>query len=91
MTAHREAGIPVVYIDDPVDGEKGIFGAVRQLPARLGVLDSDELAHNLSVVCARLAAAFRSAQEAAGAFDLEEFEVTLDLTAKGEVRLIGSV
>lgn len=91
MTANLDAGIPVVYLDDSVDGEKGLFSAARQMPARLGVLDPDELSRNLSTVCARLAGAFRSAQEAADSFDLDAFEVTMELTAKGEVRLIGSV
>ena len=91
MTANPDVGIPILYLDDPVDGEKGLFGPARQASGRLGVLDSDELARSLSMMCARLTGAFRSAQQAAGAFDLDAFEVTLDLTAKGEVRLIGSV
>jgi hypothetical protein len=91
MTANLDKGIPILYLDGPVDGQKGLFGPSRPVSGRLGVLASNELAHNLSMVCERLTSAFRSAQQAAGAFDLDAFEVTLDLTAKGEVRLIGSV
>jgi hypothetical protein len=91
MTADLNAGIPVLYLDDPVGGEKGLFSSTRHVSARLGVLDSGELTRNLSNICARLTETFRNAQHGTDAFGLDAFEVTLDLTAKGEIRLIGSV
>ncbi|WP_240490761.1 hypothetical protein [Amycolatopsis vancoresmycina] len=84
------AGIPIVWVDPGVDGEKGLFSTARQVAGRIGELDSEELARNLSAVCSRLANAFRRAGEASEAFGLDAFEVNLDLTAKGEVRLVGS-
>lgn len=91
MTADPQSGIPVLYVEDPADGQKGLFGAAGHLGTRSAVLDSDELARNLSAICERLAGAFRQVHDAAGAYELECVEVTLDLTAKGEVRLIASV
>ncbi len=82
--------IPIIYSDEAA-GEKGIFSGSKGMPARIGQVDSDELGQNLSTICTRLAEAFRKTQEATGAFDLDEFEVTLDLSAKGEVRVIASV
>lgn len=82
--------IPIIYSDDAA-GEKGLFSGSKSIPARIGQIDSDELAQNLSAICTRLAKAFTKAQEATGSFDLDEFEVTLDLSAKGEVRVIASV
>jgi hypothetical protein len=81
--------LPIVYLDD-LDGEKGLFSGARSLSTRIGSISGGDLAANLSTVCSRLAEVFRSAQRATGEFALEEFEVTLDLTASGEVRLIGS-
>jgi len=82
--------IPVIYVGDPVDGEKGLFSAARELPARLGMLNPDKFGQNLAAVCGRLAASFRTVGELTESFEVESFEVSLDLTAKGEVRLIGS-
>lgn len=84
MMPDPDTGIPVLYLDDPVDGEKGLFSSTRHVSARLGVLDSKELAQNLLNICTQLTKVFRSAQHSTGVFDLDAFEVTLDLTAKGE-------
>ena len=91
MTADPRPGIPILYVDDSTDGQKGLFGAAGHISVRTAVLDSDDLARNLSAVCGRLADAFRKVHDAAGAYELECVEVTLDLTAKGEVRMIASV
>ncbi|MEV6911887.1 hypothetical protein [Amycolatopsis sp. NPDC051071] len=91
MTASSGAGIPIIWTDPAVDGEKGLFSTARQVAGRIGELDSEELARNLSAVCSRLANAFRQAAAASDAFELDAFEVNLDLSAKGEVRLVGSV
>jgi hypothetical protein len=84
------APIPIVYIDDRPNGEKGLFSAAQSLSTKIGVIRSGDLAANLSSVCSHLAEVFQSAQRATGGFALDEFEVTLELTAGGEVRLIGS-
>ena len=83
--------LPVIYLEAPADGEKGIFGTARAAAAHVGDLPVEALIANLSAVCAKLSAVFGAAEHAADAFDLDCFEVTLDLTASGEVRLIGSV
>lgn len=87
---YANALIPIVYTDDRPDGEKGLFSAARTLSSRVGAISSGDLAANLSSVCARLAEVFQSAQRATGGFALDEFEVTLELSAGGEVRLVGS-
>jgi hypothetical protein len=91
VRAEGTAGIPIVYVDGPAAGEKGLFGAAGHIAVRSGVVNSDELAHNLSAICGRLADAFRQVHDTAGIFEMESVEVTLDLTAKGEVRMIASV
>jgi hypothetical protein len=85
--------IPIVYLEgsERVDGEKGIFGAARQASARVGAVAAGELAEHLASVCRQLSSTFNAVQRSADAFDLDSFEVTLDITASGQVRLIGSV
>jgi hypothetical protein len=92
MAEPLTSGIPIIYIDDETpNGEKGLFSSQTQLADRLGWVDSGDLTQNLSSMCTRLSSAFRKAQQSAGEFELDEFEVTLDLTATGEVRLVASV
>jgi hypothetical protein len=38
--------IPVIYVGDPVDGEKGLFTAARDLPAKLGIVNADQFGQN---------------------------------------------
>jgi hypothetical protein len=91
MTTESMAGIPIVYVDGPAVGEKGLFGAAGHVVVRSAVVDSGELADNLSAVCGRLTDAFQRADDGTRAFELDTVEVTLDLTAKGQVRMIASV
>ena len=94
MTTTPPAGtLAVITIDhEPVDGEKGIFSAASRAASRLGTLDAKVLAGNLSALCdqiGHLAAA--AASPARSEFELESFEVSLDVSASGEVRMVGSV
>lgn len=90
MTSSTTPGIPIVYVDSAT-GEKGLFSSSAQLAACAGVVNAEDLAENLAALCERLSAAFRRVHDAAGAFEMESVEVTLDLTAKGQVRLVASV
>jgi hypothetical protein len=80
--------ISVVVTDDG-DGQKGLFSAVKDASARIVTIDAGQLALNIGAVCDQLAGVL-SAARTSGGFELDCFEVTLELTAKGEVRLIGS-
>lgn len=90
MAEAQELAIPIIYSDDTA-GQKGLFSGDKSLQAKIGQIDADELGRNLSAICSRLAEAFRKAQEATGPFGLDEFEVALDLSARGEVRVVASV
>jgi hypothetical protein len=83
--------IPIIYTDYDVTGEKGLLSTVRTASSRIGVLDSTQLADNLSTVCERFSSVFRAAQHATDGFELHEFEVAVEVTAAGEVRFVGSV
>jgi hypothetical protein len=83
--------IPIVYTDPGSAGEKGILSPVRSMSSKIGAVDPAQLADHLSGLCARLAEVFRVAQRATEGFELDSFEVAVEITAAGEVRLIGSV
>ena len=57
----------------------------------MGSLDGAVLSANLTAFCARISEALTSAAEVAGGFKIQSFEVTADITARGEVRMIGSI
>ncbi|MFY1689132.1 Pepco domain-containing protein [Plantactinospora sp. WMMB782] len=82
--------IAIVYTDDRFDGEKGLFSAAKSAATKIGTVNADQLATNLEAICGRLAGVFQAARRATGGFELDSFEVMLEFTAKGEVRLIGS-
>ncbi|MCA2215449.1 Pepco domain-containing protein [Jidongwangia harbinensis] len=92
MTELSTAGavIPIVYVDERVDGEKGLFSAAQAAATKVGAVSVGELSGNLRAMCGRLGEMFAATRELSGEFELDEFEVILELTAKGEVRLIGS-
>lgn len=84
--------LPVITIDDePIDGEKGLFSTARRAAGRVGALDADVLASNLSMLCDQLGQLVDQTASGSAAFELESFEVSLDVSARGEVRLVGSV
>ncbi|MDI1463603.1 hypothetical protein QEZ54_21705 [Catellatospora sp. KI3] len=84
--------LSVITVDGtPADGEKGLFSAARRAAAHVGVLDAGVLAGNLSAVCDQLGQLVAAAETTRGGYELESFEVSLDVSATGEVRMIGSV
>ncbi|MFF5028061.1 Pepco domain-containing protein [Streptomyces collinus] len=87
-TARTE--IELLGLDDlGVEGRKG-FG--RTAPDVLaGRVRLDRLADNLSDFCRQAGQMFASASAATSGLHLESMEVSLALTAKGEVRLVGAV
>lgn len=75
-----------------VEAESGAKGlSARDLVTKVGFLDSDVLSDNLAAFCKRFSKVLASAADVAGGFRLESFEVTVDVTARGEIRLISSV
>ncbi len=84
--------LQLITVDDlSVDGEKGLFSAVKTASARVAALDPGVLAGNLSALCDQLSQVVDATIRTTGAYELESFEVSLDVSAAGEVRLVGSV
>jgi hypothetical protein len=91
----QEPVITLRYADDEqADGEKGLFGASRQAVMRTTEVTTGALSVNLSAFCDQMAGLVEAAAVSprkSPRFELESFEVTVEVSAGGEIRMIGSV
>lgn len=85
----EQGTIEVVYADRGDDGAKTL-GAARIMP-RVGEVDTDRLSASLRRLCAQTNELFDDVDRAGGDFELSSFELTVEITGSGEVRLIGAV
>src|SRR5215210_359152 len=84
------SGITVVSSDFELrPGEKGIFDASRRLADKVGTVSSDVLAKNLQSFCEEIGEAFDGVSTAVRNYRLDSVEITVQVSATGEVRLIG--
>lgn len=87
-TAIAAETITIVYADTE-PGAKGL--SPRDVVTKIGSLDSAILSANLTAFCKRISGALTSAADVADGFRVDSFEITADITARGEVRMISSV
>lgn len=84
--------LPVVTVDWlPVDGEKAVFGRAREAVAKVSSVGVADLATNMAALCRHVGAVFTHAAAATDALELKSVEVTVEVSATGELRLIGAV
>lgn len=89
-----EAGsIQVIYEEDEEQfaGAKGLRDSYEQITRKVGTLNVATFKERLGQLCSQLNGALAAVETIGSNFSLDSFEVTLDVSAKGEVRLIGSV
>ena len=84
--------IPIIF-DAPEDirDSKGLSDAYERATRKLGDLNITVFQEKLTTLCLKLSEAIHSLDSERSEYFLESFEVNVDVTAKGEVRLIGSV
>lgn len=75
--------------EESVTGEKGLFTDSGSRVRRIIKVQAEDLAASLRNFCQQIAA-MMSNVDFTGGFGLESIEVQIELTAKGEVRLIGA-
>jgi hypothetical protein len=81
----------IVYIEEQLEeGSKGPLGAIRRRVEKVGVLDFTSFGVNLEEFCNRIGGTLQAVGDAVSQYSLHSFELTVDVTAKGEVRFIGS-
>jgi hypothetical protein len=90
----RQFGVQIIYQETVAprdDTAKGLFANENQVVTRVANLDVNQFSANLEAFCKQIGSAFASIPTLVDSFELDSFELTLDVTAKGEVRFIGSV
>ena len=92
---HPEMGSVLVLYDEellePQEGAKFGFNREEQVQRRVGVLNLQRFTDNLKALCSQMGGVFDIVRTNFEHYDLDAFELALDLTAKGEIRLVGSV
>lgn len=87
--------ISVVYAERPepvrsdLEGTRS-FGSSK-LVERVGEVDTGALGRSLRRLTAQMNDLFDEVSQAGGAFELSSFDVAVEITGSGEVRLIGAV
>jgi hypothetical protein len=79
----------VVGMDAGRAGEKSLFDAAARVLAPITANTSD-VTHNLTVFCQAFASGIEGAANALAHYELDKIEMTIELNAKGQVRLIAS-
>lgn len=86
----HENTISVVYADRAdLEGSKS-FGAPKLLP-KVGEVDTSTLGRSLRRLTDQMNELFDEVSASTGAFELTSFDVAVEITGSGEVRLIGAV
>ncbi|GGN81491.1 hypothetical protein GCM10011579_068120 [Streptomyces albiflavescens] len=84
-------GVPVVTVDYGVDdGEKSVFSRTRAAVTHVTRISSDILAQNVADLCQYVGGVFDRASTASDTLELTGLEVHVQVTGKGEVRLVGA-
>ena len=85
------SGITIVSSEfEPRPGEKGFFDA-RRMVDRVGTVSSDVLAKNLQSFCEEIGEAFDGVSTAVRNYQLDSVEITVQVSASGEVKMVGGV
>jgi len=88
-SATSASGITVVSSEfEHRPGEKGFFDA-RRMVDRVGTVSSDVLAKNLQSFCEEIGEAFDGVSTAVKNYQLDSVEITVQVSASGEVRMVG--
>jgi hypothetical protein len=89
-SATSESGITILSSEfDQQPGEKGFFDASRRMVDRVGTVSSDVLAENLQSFCEEIGEAFDGVSTVVKNYQLDSVEITVQVSASGEVRLVG--
>ena len=80
----------ITFQQDDAEGEKGVFTRPREVLVHVSSLATATLADNVSELCRHIGAVFRSASTAASELELQSLQVQIEISATGEVRLVGA-
>lgn len=86
----KQSEMSVVVVDEEESGDKAPFGRAREKLLRVTSVSAETLGQNVAALCEYVGQVFVTSQEAVGDLSLDAVEVTVEVTAKGEVRLVGA-
>lgn len=85
------AEVPVITVDFGVDdGEKSVFSRTRAAVTQVTRISTDVLARGVADLCQYVGGVFDQASTASDTLELTGLEVHVQVTGKGEVRLVGA-
>lgn len=88
--SHDQDTISVIHsAPEDLEGSKS-FGSPKRLPA-VGEVNTSTLGRNLRRLTSQINEIFDEVSAAPGEFELTSFDVAVEVTGSGEVRLIGAV
>lgn len=84
--------VPVVTVEyGAEEGEKSFLSRTRTAVTRVTRISSDTLAQNVATLCQYVGGVFDQASTASDTLELTSLEVHVQITAKGEVQLVGAL
>ena len=90
--SNASSSFSIVYDDiENNEGAKGLFSNSKQLTRKIGTLNADTLAKNFNDFCKQMENVFDNITESVKNYELQTVELSIDISAKGEVRFIGSL
>lgn len=82
----------IIYSDIEVtEGSKDLLGGRARRVTKIGRFADAQFGANLKSFCEQMGSALDGASTSVPTYELTSFTVSLDVTAAGEIRLIGSV
>ncbi len=85
-------GVPIVTVEyGAEEGEKSFLSRTRTAVTRVTRISSDTLAQNVATLCQYVGGVFDQASTASDTLELTGLEVHVQITAKGEVQLVGAL
>lgn len=82
--------IQVIVENDELRPGKGLLESAASLSRKVITLDTDQLAKNIAILCGSVDEMLKGIRDSLTEYKLDTLEISVDVTAKGELRLIGS-
>src|SRR5438105_41841 len=83
--------VSIVYDElEIVEGSKSLGGITGRIVKKIGTLDTQALASNLTEFCKQIGTTFDGVTTAIKDYELHGVELLVEVSAKGEIRFVGS-
>ena len=84
--------LTVIYSENEnIAGEKNIFSSTMPRIEKIGNIAQSQLSSSLANFCQSVGQVLNGATTAISDYELDTFEITAEISGKGEIRLVGSV